>query len=88
MIYFYICSRDSVVSIATGYGLEDRGVGVRVQVQSRIFSSQRHPDRLLGPPGLLSYGVKCQGREADHSPPSHAEVYVHESARLHGVVFG
>jgi hypothetical protein len=38
----YICnkirSRDSVVSIATGYGLDDRGVGVRVPVESRIFS--------------------------------------------------
>jgi hypothetical protein len=30
-------SRDSVVGIATGYGLDDRGVGVRVPVGSRIF---------------------------------------------------
>jgi hypothetical protein len=29
--------RDSAVSIATGYGLDDRGVGVRVPVGSRIF---------------------------------------------------
>jgi hypothetical protein len=32
-------SRDSVVSIATGYELDDRGVGVRVPVGSRIFTS-------------------------------------------------
>jgi hypothetical protein len=29
-------SQDSVVGIATGYGLDDRGVGVRVPVGSRI----------------------------------------------------
>jgi hypothetical protein len=34
-------SRDSVVGIATGYGLDDRGVGVRVPVGSRVFSSLR-----------------------------------------------
>jgi hypothetical protein len=30
-------SRDRVVSIATGYGLDDLGFGVRVPVGSRIF---------------------------------------------------
>jgi hypothetical protein len=49
-------SRDSVVGIATGYGLDDRGVGVRVPLGSRIFSSPRPPDRLWGPPNLLSNG--------------------------------
>jgi hypothetical protein len=29
----------------TGYGLDDRGVGVRVPVGSRIFSSPRRSDR-------------------------------------------
>jgi hypothetical protein len=33
-------SRDSVVGIATGCGLDDLGVGVLVPVGSRIFSSQ------------------------------------------------
>jgi hypothetical protein len=49
-----IRSRDSVVDIATGYGLDDQGVGVRVSVESRIFSSSHRPDRLWGPPILLS----------------------------------
>jgi hypothetical protein len=31
-------SRGSVVGIANGYGLDDRGVRVRVPVGSRIFS--------------------------------------------------
>jgi hypothetical protein len=47
-------SRDSVVGIATAYGLDDGGVGVRVPVGSRIFSSPRHPDWLWGSPSLLS----------------------------------
>jgi hypothetical protein len=66
-------SRDSAVGIATGYGLDDRGVGVRVPVGSRIFSSRR-PDRLWGPTNLLYSGVKRLRREADHSPPASTEV--------------
>jgi hypothetical protein len=81
-IYSLLRSRDSAVGIATGYGLDDRGVGVRVPVGSRIFSSPRRPDRLWGPPNLLSNGyrgalspgVKRPGRYADHSPPANAEV--------------
>jgi hypothetical protein len=49
-------SRDSAVGIATGYGLDDRGVGVRVSVRSRIFFFPCCPHRLWGPPSLLSNG--------------------------------
>jgi hypothetical protein len=42
----YIVNRDSSVGIAAGYGLDDRGVGVRVSVGSRILFSSRHPDWL------------------------------------------
>jgi hypothetical protein len=73
---------DSAVSIATGYGLDDRGVGIRVPVGTKIFPSPYRPDRLWGLPSLLSKkvpgtispGVKRQGRQADHSPPTNAEV--------------
>jgi hypothetical protein len=64
-------SRNSVVGIATSYGLDDRGVRVRVPVESRIFSSPNRSDGLWGPPNLLSNGYR--GREADHSPPTSAE---------------
>jgi hypothetical protein len=51
-------SWDSVVCIATGYRLDDRGVGFRVLVGPKIFSSPRHPDRLWGSPSLLSSGYR------------------------------
>jgi hypothetical protein len=38
--------------------LDDRGVGVRVPIGSRIFSSPRRPDRFWGPPSLLSNGYR------------------------------
>jgi hypothetical protein len=42
--------RDSSVGIATGY--------LRVPVRASIFSSPRRPDRLWGPPSLLSNGYR------------------------------
>jgi hypothetical protein len=47
-------SRGNVFGIATSYWLDDRGVGIRVPVGSRIFSSPRHLGRLWGRPSLLS----------------------------------
>jgi hypothetical protein len=58
VFFFRMESRDSSVGIATGYGLGDRGVGVRVPGGSRIFSSPRRPDRFWGPPSLLSNGYR------------------------------
>jgi hypothetical protein len=65
--------RDSAVGIATGYGLDDRVVGVRVPVGSIIFSTASRPAlRPTQPPiqwvtGALSSGIKRPRREADHS---------------------
>jgi hypothetical protein len=69
-------SRDNVVGIATGYGMHNRGVEVRVPVGSKILSSPHRPDRLWGSHNLLSKGyrgIKRPGREDDHSP-TNAEV--------------
>jgi hypothetical protein len=49
-------SRSSAVGIADGCRLDDRGVGVRVPVGSIIFTSPYRPDRLWGPPNILSNG--------------------------------
>jgi hypothetical protein len=65
---------DSSVGIATSYGLDDRGAGVRVLVGSRIFSTSSTP--ALGStqppiqwvPRVISPGVKWPGRETEHSP--------------------
>jgi hypothetical protein len=74
--------RDCVVGIATSYGLDDRGVAVRVPVGSRIFLFSAFSRPALGPtelpiqwvPGALSPGVKRPGCEADHPTPTSAEV--------------
>jgi hypothetical protein len=75
-------SRDSSVGIATGNGLDNLGVGVRVLIRPRFFSSPCPPDRIWRPPSLLSNGyrwalsprVKRPEREAEHSNPTSAEV--------------
>jgi hypothetical protein len=66
-------ARPCAVRIATGYGLGDRGVAVRVPVVSSIFLSPQRPDRVWGPHNLPSSGYRL-GSEADHSPPTSAEV--------------
>jgi hypothetical protein len=82
---------DSVVGIATGYGLDYRGFGFRVPIGSGIFSMSSGP--ALGSTqapiqwvlGALSSGIKWPGRETDHSPPASPEakkIWI----RLHGVV--
>jgi hypothetical protein len=85
----YICntitlrqSRDSSVGIALGYGLDDRGSRVRFQAGLRIFLLTTVSRTALEPtqppiqwvPGAVSLGVKRPGREANHLPPSSAEV--------------
>jgi hypothetical protein len=57
-MFYTFRSQDNVLGIATGYGLDERQVGVRVPVESRIFSSRRHPVRLWGPLNLLSNGYR------------------------------
>jgi hypothetical protein len=71
MLYIIVFeSRGSSVGVVTGYGLDGRGVGVRV-----LLSTLCRP--VLGPtqPHIQWIpGVKRPGCEADHSPPTTAEV--------------
>jgi hypothetical protein len=74
-----VTRRDSSIGIATGYELGDRG---SIPGRGKRLSIPERSDRLWGPPSLLSngyqkffpWGVKRQRREADHSPPSGAEI--------------
>jgi hypothetical protein len=79
----HIMSRVSAVDVATSSGLDDRGRGRSTspyRVKNFLFSMLFRP--ALGPiqspmhwvTGALSSGVKWPGREADHSPPTSAEV--------------
>jgi hypothetical protein len=75
-------SRNSAVGIATGYELDERGVGVRVPVGGNNFHfcmSSISALRPTQPPvqrvqRAFSLGVKRPGREDNHSPPTSAEV--------------
>ena len=76
LLYVYIWSQDSSVGIATRYGLESPGIESR---WGEIFRT--YPDRLRGRPSLLYNGYRVfpggkrrPGRDADHIPPSSAEV--------------
>jgi hypothetical protein len=68
---------EELSGIALGYGLNDRGFESRQGLG--IFSSPPRPDRTTQPSiqwvqGVLFLWVKQPGREADHSPPTSAEV--------------
>jgi hypothetical protein len=65
-------SRDRPVGIATGYGLDDWGVGVRVPVGSRIIFSPRRQTG-SGPPNLLSNGYR-RLTPRGKAPPASDEV--------------
>jgi hypothetical protein len=54
-------SRGSIVDIVTGYGLDDRGVELRVPVWSIIFSSPNRPDRLWGPDLYIHSPIRLHG---------------------------
>jgi hypothetical protein len=70
------------VGTALGYGLDDRGSRVRLPAGAANFSlhhrvqnsSVAHTAFYTVGTGALSLGVKRPGRQADHSPPSTAEV--------------
>jgi hypothetical protein len=93
-------SASSSVGIALGYGMDDRGSRVRFPAGAGNFSLHHRVQNGSGahrtsyPMGTkgTSLGVKRPRGEADHSPPSSAEVkewvklYLHSPIRLHGVV--
>jgi hypothetical protein len=95
-------SRVSSVGIALGYGLDDRGSRVRLQVGAGIFFfSPPRPDRVRGPPSLLSnthrglFLQELSGRGVklteNATPPLPQYVFmawclIKQEMRLHGAV--
>jgi hypothetical protein len=75
-------SRDSSVGIALGYGLNDRSSRVRFpagavnrSLHHRVQNGAgAHPASYATGTRGSFVGVKLPGREADHPPPSSAEV--------------
>jgi hypothetical protein len=85
--YFCICcwvckSEHNSVSVATGDGLDDWMIGFRFLAGAENFSLRHrvqtstgaHPASYSIGTGVSPPGVKRPGREADHLPPSRAEV--------------
>jgi hypothetical protein len=86
--------RDSSVGIASGYGLDGRGIGVRLLTGASVQTiSGTHTASNTMVTGALSTDVKRPGREANHSRPSggevrkHVELCTHSLIRLHRAVF-
>jgi hypothetical protein len=82
-VYFVIDSvRKLLDTFSLSYGLDDRGSRVRFPAGLGIFlltTASGTALRLTQPPiqwvpGVLFLGVKWPGSEADHSPPSSADV--------------
>jgi hypothetical protein len=79
----YYCEPGSSVSIVSGYGLDDRAIEVRSPAEAKDFSSSlyvqtgsgAHPSSCtMGTGGPFPGGKARPGRDADHSPPSSAEI--------------
>jgi hypothetical protein len=78
-----IGSRVSSGSIVSDYGLDDRAIGVRSPTGANDFSSSlcvqtgsgaHSASCTMGTGGPFSGGKARPGRDADHSPPSSADV--------------
>jgi hypothetical protein len=94
-------SRESSVGITLGYGLDDRGsrvrspgggLGIFLFTTASRTALGAHPASYTMGTRCSFPGVKPSEREADHSPPSSAEIkecvelYLHLAIRPHGVV--
>jgi hypothetical protein len=86
-----VWSRSISVSIVSGYGLDDRAIVVRSPIETRDFScslciqtgSGAHPASCTVDIGRPFPGAKARpGRDADHSPPSSAEVDIEQELYL------
>jgi hypothetical protein len=80
---YLLCEPCSSVSIVSGYGMDDRAIEVRSRQRQKDFSSSlcvhtdsgAHPASCtMGTGGPFPGGKARPAHDADHSPPSSAEV--------------
>jgi hypothetical protein len=69
-LYIRAMHRESSIGIATGYGLD----GPRLIPTASILALISTQPPIQWIPGALFPGIERQGREADHSLPSSADV--------------
>jgi hypothetical protein len=81
IMLYIVKSRDSLVGIAVGYGMDSRGSRVRFLVEAGNFSLHRVQNDSEAQPASYPMGARIlflrvnrPGREAEHSLPSSAEV--------------
>jgi hypothetical protein len=92
-------SQDSSVGTATGCQLDGRGVGIRVPVGARSFSSPRCPHHFWRPSNLLSNGYQelFPWGKADwawnwpltfykRQGQEYMDLYIHSPLSLHGII--
>jgi hypothetical protein len=76
----YFPQQPQISGTALGYGLDDQwfesrqGLGIFLFTTASRLAMVPTQTPIQWVPGALSLGVKRPGREADHSPPSSAEV--------------
>jgi hypothetical protein len=82
-LYYTLYNANSSGSIVSDYGLDDQAIEVRSPAGAKDFSSilcvqtgsGAHPASCpIGTGGPFPGGKGRPGRDADHSPPSNAEV--------------
>jgi hypothetical protein len=90
---FLISQRLQIIKLPFTHGRRDSSAGIMTDYElnslvsitgrgKRYFSTPQRPNRLCGPPSLLSTesrgvfhsGLICQVLKADHSPPSSTKV--------------
>jgi hypothetical protein len=72
---YFESETDSSVSIVSGYGMEDRAIGVRSPAEASDFIPELCVQTDSGANPTSCNGHRARpGRDADHSPPASAKV--------------
>jgi hypothetical protein len=79
-LYYSCYDPDSVMDLATGYGMGGRGVGAPSSSGGKTLSAPRHLDRLKGP--SIQWGIEEKEDGAWSQPPTSNQWRDQEHAEL------